>query len=167
MPASWRTFTQAARHCSSKPYSRSNSASVSPRMIARIVPNSPFTTILPSYSQKYNGRGDWLISGFGDEQGRRPCDKAIEPDRLEKIEEHQHDRALAVARAEDLGNAPLARILVVGRFWGRQRAPGFGLGPGLDPRHHLFGLLDPALLREPARAFGQAEADPPDDDRGD
>src|ERR1035437_4955250 len=63
MPASWRTFTQAARHCSSKPYSRSNSASVSPRMIARIVPNSPFTTILPSYSQKYNGRGDWLISG--------------------------------------------------------------------------------------------------------
>src|ERR1035437_388618 len=63
MPASWRTFTQDARHCSSKPYSRSNSASVSPRMIARIVPNSPFTTILPSYSQKYNGRGDWLISG--------------------------------------------------------------------------------------------------------
>src|ERR1035437_10275751 len=63
MPASWRTFTQAARHCSSKPYSRSNSASVSPRMIARIVPNSPFTTILPSYSQKYNGRGDWWISG--------------------------------------------------------------------------------------------------------
>src|ERR1035437_9165479 len=69
MPASWRTFTQAATHCSSKPYSRSNSASVSPRMIARIVPNSPFTTILPSYSQKYNGRGDWLINLYAKRWG--------------------------------------------------------------------------------------------------
>ena len=34
MPASWRAFTHAARHCSSVPYSRSNSASVSPCMIA-------------------------------------------------------------------------------------------------------------------------------------
>src|ERR1035437_9534273 len=73
MPASWRTFTQAARHCSSKPYSRSNSASVSPRMIARIVPNSPFTTILPSYSQKYNGRGDWLISGVLEDLHQLPA----------------------------------------------------------------------------------------------
>jgi hypothetical protein len=32
-------------------------------MIARIVLNSPFRMILPSCSQKYNGRDDWLISG--------------------------------------------------------------------------------------------------------
>src|ERR1035441_4699318 len=36
MPAAWRTFTHAARHWSSVPYTRSNAASVSPRMIARI-----------------------------------------------------------------------------------------------------------------------------------
>ena len=39
-------------------------------MIARIVPNSPFTTILHSHSQKYNGRGDWLISGINEDQPR-------------------------------------------------------------------------------------------------
>src|SRR3954447_886036 len=47
MPASWRTFTHAARHCSSVPYCCSNSASVSPCMIARIDPIScPSESIL-------------------------------------------------------------------------------------------------------------------------
>src|SRR5271155_5154182 len=36
MPAACRTATNAARQLASVPYSRSNSASVSPRMIARI-----------------------------------------------------------------------------------------------------------------------------------
>src|SRR3954447_26562180 len=47
MPASWQTFTHAARHCSSVPYCCSNSASVSPCMIARIDPIScPSESIL-------------------------------------------------------------------------------------------------------------------------
>ena len=32
--------------------------------------------------------------------------------------------------------------------------------------HHTLGFLHAALLRQPARAFGQAQPDPPDDDSG-
>src|SRR5689334_21746272 len=63
MPASWRTFTHAARHCSSVPYSCSNSASVSPCMIARI---APIPCLLESILHRFRGGrkgGDWLISG--------------------------------------------------------------------------------------------------------
>src|SRR4051794_37481259 len=64
MAASWRTFTHAARHCSSVPYCCSNSASVSPCMIARIapIPRSP-ESILHRFRGGRKG-GDWLISGF-------------------------------------------------------------------------------------------------------
>src|SRR4051812_47093879 len=64
MPASRRTFTHAARHCSSVPYSCSNSASVSPCMIARIdpIPCSP-DSILHRFCGGRKG-ADWLISGF-------------------------------------------------------------------------------------------------------
>src|SRR4051794_15294308 len=63
MPASRRTFTHAARHCSSVPYSCSNSASVSPCMIARIdpIPCSP-DSILHRFCGGRKG-ADWLISG--------------------------------------------------------------------------------------------------------
>src|SRR3954471_23347710 len=65
MAASWRTFTHAARHCSSVPYCCSNSASVSPCMIARIapIPRSP-ESILHRFRGGRKG-GDWLISGNG------------------------------------------------------------------------------------------------------
>src|SRR3954464_9684253 len=65
MPASRRTFTHAARHCSSVPYSCSNSASVSPCMIARIdpIPCSP-DSILHRFCGGRKG-ADWLISGKG------------------------------------------------------------------------------------------------------
>src|SRR4051812_28754179 len=64
MPASRRTFTHAARHCSSVPYRCSNSASVSPCMIARIdpIPYSP-DSILHRFCGGRKG-ADWLISGF-------------------------------------------------------------------------------------------------------
>src|SRR4051794_31761108 len=64
MAASWRTFTHAARHCSSVPYCCSNSTSVSPCMIARIapIPRSP-ESILHRFRGGRKG-GDWLISGF-------------------------------------------------------------------------------------------------------
>src|SRR4051794_33899808 len=64
MPASRRTFTHAARHCSSVPYSCSNSASVSPCMIARIdpIPYSP-NSILHRFCGGRKG-ADWLISGL-------------------------------------------------------------------------------------------------------
>src|SRR3954466_4237065 len=64
MPASRRTFTHAARHCSSVPYSCSNSASVSPCMIARIdpIPCSP-DSILHRFCGGRKG-ADWLISGI-------------------------------------------------------------------------------------------------------
>src|SRR3954468_22583589 len=63
MAASWRTFTHAARHCSSVPHCCSNSASVSPCMIARIapIPRSP-ESILHRFRGGRKG-GDWLISG--------------------------------------------------------------------------------------------------------
>src|SRR5689334_19424977 len=63
MPASWRTFTHAAKHCSSVPYSCSNSASVNPCMIARI---DPIPCLLESILHRFRGGrkgGDWLISG--------------------------------------------------------------------------------------------------------
>src|SRR5690349_3703879 len=69
MPASWRTFTHAARHCSSVPYSCSNSASVNPCMIARI---DPIPCLLESILHRFRGGrkgGDWLISGFP----KAPC----------------------------------------------------------------------------------------------
>src|SRR3954452_16179009 len=64
MPASRRTFTRDARHCSSVPYSCSNSASVSPCMIARIdpIPCSP-DSILHRFCGGRKG-ADWLISGY-------------------------------------------------------------------------------------------------------
>src|SRR4051794_50528 len=63
MPASWRTFTHAARHCSSVPYSCSNSASVSPGILARIARIScPSESILHRFYGGCKG-GDWLISG--------------------------------------------------------------------------------------------------------
>src|SRR3954465_9602354 len=56
MPASWRTFTHAARHCSSVPYCCSNSASVSPCMIARIDPIScPSESILHRFRSGRKG----------------------------------------------------------------------------------------------------------------
>src|SRR4051812_33903008 len=69
MPASWRTFTHAARHCSSVPDCCSNSASVSPCMIARIapIPRSP-ESILHRFRGGRKG-GDWLISGLAEAVG--------------------------------------------------------------------------------------------------
>jgi transposase len=65
MPASWRVFIHAAKHCSSVPYSRSNSASVSPCMIARIGPIPLLvggdSALIPSTVVE---GVDWLISGF-------------------------------------------------------------------------------------------------------
>src|SRR3954463_15676578 len=63
MPASRRTFTHAARHRSSVPYRCSNSASVSPCMIAGIdpIPYSP-DSILHRFCGGRKG-ADWLISG--------------------------------------------------------------------------------------------------------
>src|SRR3954447_23570124 len=56
MPASWQTFTHAARHCSSVPYCCSNSASVSPCMIARIDPIScPSESILHRFRSGRKG----------------------------------------------------------------------------------------------------------------
>src|SRR3954471_22321438 len=66
-PASWRTFTHAARHCSSVPYCCSNSASVSPCMIARIDPIScPSESILHRFrSGRKGGRlVDKRVSGW-------------------------------------------------------------------------------------------------------
>src|SRR3569833_2076345 len=70
MPASWRVFIHAARHCSSVPYSRSNSASVSPCMIARIGPIPLLvggdSALIPSTIVE---RVDWLISGITNHAG--------------------------------------------------------------------------------------------------
>src|SRR5664279_2358675 len=64
MPASWRVFIHAVRHRSSVPYSRSNSASVSPCMIARIGPIPLLvgrdSALIPSTIVE---GVDWLISG--------------------------------------------------------------------------------------------------------
>src|SRR4051794_3922428 len=79
MPASWRTFTHAARHCSSVPYCCSNSASVSPCMIARIapIPRSP-ESILHRFRGGRKG-GDWLISGFSNEEAAAFRDAHLAP----------------------------------------------------------------------------------------
>src|SRR5437868_9429425 len=65
MPASWRVFIHAAKHCSSVPYSRSNAASVSPCMIARIGPIPLLvggdSALIPSTVVE---GVDWLISGY-------------------------------------------------------------------------------------------------------
>src|SRR3954465_4506095 len=78
MPASRRTFTHAARHCSSVPYRCSNSASVSPCMIARIdpIPCSP-DSILHRFCGGRKG-ADWLISGFADRSAAQETAKSSE-----------------------------------------------------------------------------------------
>src|SRR3954453_20071040 len=78
MPASRRPFTHAARHCSSVSYSCSNSASVSPCMIARIAPIScPPESILHRFRSGRKGgqlvdkRELELLAALG--VGMSPC----------------------------------------------------------------------------------------------
>src|SRR3954454_16755328 len=123
MPASRRTFTHAARHCSSVPYRCSNSASVSPCMIARIdpIPCSP-DSILHRFCGGRKG-ADWLISGLRNaERGRIVlCDMTEErphggqshvpglcgvlPLRLEVVEEGEDKIAVEIGDRQCTGLA--------------------------------------------------------------
>src|SRR6185437_7432985 len=102
MPASWRTFTHAARHCSSVPYCCSNSASVSPCMIARIASIScPSESILHRFRGGRKG-GDWLISGI------REGELVAAPVRSDVVDFHQ---PAGTDDEQHLGPQQLARAL--------------------------------------------------------
>ncbi len=81
------------------------------------------------------GDGDAAL----DQQGRHPVGEAVEADGLEQMKDDQHDAAGAVRRPPHFGEAAARRR------WAR--------------------ALSLRVLREPAGAFGDAEADPPDQDR--
>ena len=74
-----------------------------------------------------------------------------------------HDRAVAIGRHPHVREAAV-RDDRLGGFGGRKRPTVFGRDAALQRRHDLFRLGDPAALRQPPRALGQHQPDPPHPD---
>ena len=87
---------------------------------------------------------------------RHPVREAVEADRLEDVEDDQHQRAREIGRAEYIEKA--AVLFVGDRF---RRSIARDAGGRLPLRDDLVGIFKTAVAREPARAFGHLQPDPP------
>src|SRR3954453_4912268 len=130
MPASWRTFTHAARHCSSVPYCCSNSASVSPCMIARIapIPRSP-ESILHRFRGGRKG-GDWLPGSYSTDLRERVL-VAVEAG----------EPADVVAEQFVVGRSSVYRWIAAARDEGRRAPKRIGGGPKPIIRDEIEAVL--------------------------